>query len=94
MTTFSIDKMHRHAGYLVINEDGGIIASGGDLECNEKIAEIFYQMVKGVHAGILSLSENGTGFRKLSINYDDHFYVIAVSNKKIHVVKRSYNDAE
>ncbi|XP_054713122.1 ragulator complex protein LAMTOR4-like [Uloborus diversus] len=90
MSSFSIDKVHHQVGYLIMNEAGGVIASGGELEYNEAMASIFYQMVKGADKGILSLSDNENGFKKLSITYDDHFYVVAVSNKKIHVVKRKY----
>ena len=43
-----------------------LFKSGGDLEYNENFASIFYQMVKGIDKGILSLSDNENGFKKLS----------------------------
>lgn len=47
--------------------------SGGDLEYNENFASIFYQMVKGIDKGILSLSDNESGFKKLSSELFNYF---------------------
>ncbi|XP_015921181.1 ragulator complex protein LAMTOR4 [Parasteatoda tepidariorum] len=81
------DKMHQRVGSIVMNEEGGIISSSGDLENNENVASIFHQMVKGADKTVLSLSDKADGFKKLSVNYEDFSYVVAVSNKKIHVSK-------
>ncbi|KAB7505967.1 hypothetical protein Anas_00813 [Armadillidium nasatum] len=35
-------------------------------------------------------SESGEQFKKLTITYSDHFYVIRLSNKKIDIVKRKH----
>ncbi|GFY41223.1 uncharacterized protein TNIN_438381 [Trichonephila inaurata madagascariensis] len=91
MSTFSAEKINHQVGFMVIHEKGGLISSGGELEYNEALADLFYKMVKeSTNKGLLSLSDNEGGFKKLSVQYEDHFYVVAVSNKKIHVVKRKY----
>lgn len=33
------------------------------------------------------------GFEKISIVYDDHCYIICLSNKKIHVIKKKLSSA-
>ncbi|GBL82932.1 hypothetical protein AVEN_106435-1 [Araneus ventricosus] len=91
MSTFSAEKVNHQVGFMVIHEKGGLISSGGELEYNEVLADLFYKMVKeGTDKGLLSLSDNEGGFKKLTVQFEDHFYVVAVSNKKIHVVKRKY----
>ncbi|KAG8178225.1 hypothetical protein JTE90_025109 [Oedothorax gibbosus] len=80
---------------MVIHEKGGLISSGGELEYNEGAAEIFHKMVKEcADKKLISLAGSESGFRKLSVQFEDHFYVVAVSNKKIHVVKRRYHPTD
>ncbi|KAF8792349.1 Ragulator complex protein LAMTOR4 like protein [Argiope bruennichi] len=91
MSTFAAEKVNHQVGFMIIHEKGGLISSGGELEYNEALADLFYKMVKeGTDKGLLTLSENEGGFKKLTVQFEDHFYVVAVSNKKIHVVKRKY----
>ncbi|XP_055937960.1 ragulator complex protein LAMTOR4-like isoform X1 [Argiope bruennichi] len=91
MSTFAAEKVNHQVGFMIIHEKGGLISSGGELEYNEALADLFYKMVKeGTDKRLLTLSENEGGFKKLTVQFEDHFYVVAVSNKKIHVVKRKY----
>ncbi|XP_067014369.1 ragulator complex protein LAMTOR4 homolog [Anabrus simplex] len=86
----NLERIPDQVGYLVITEDGAVIASGGELENDERIADIV--------SGLVSISDKvdavafppGEGFKRISITYDDFCYVICLSNKKIHVVKRKY----
>ena len=36
---------------------------------------------------------NNDGFKKITITYEDHCFIICMSNKKIHVVKKSLNNS-
>lgn len=84
-----MEKIADQVGYLLLNEDGAVMSSAGDLENDERTADIIM--------GILNLTTqidpiafpSEDGFKKLSITYDDHCYVICLSNRKIHVVKRT-----
>lgn len=74
-------------GYMVLNEDGAVLSSSGDLENDEKFANSII--------GLLNLSSQidlnnspKEGFKKLSITYEDHCYVICLSNRKFHIVKK------
>ncbi|XP_023228146.1 ragulator complex protein LAMTOR4 [Centruroides vittatus] len=84
-----LESIPQQTGYLVINEDGAVISSGGDLENDEHTANIISSMVQVADKSHLTVDSNEF-FQTLSVIYDDHFYVVAVSNKKIHVVKRKY----
>ncbi|XP_076272806.1 late endosomal/lysosomal adaptor, MAPK and MTOR activator 4 [Rhynchophorus ferrugineus] len=74
-------------GYLVLNADGAILNSGGDLDNDEKSAGIFQKLISLSND---RLGENvfNQGFKRLTITYDDHAYVICLSNRKIYIVKR------
>lgn len=64
------------------------LQSGGDLENDERVANII--------AGLITLTSKidskafptHEAFEKISITYKDHCYIVCLSNKKIHVVKR------
>lgn len=84
----SFDRIPDQVGYLIMTEDGAVVSSGGELENNERVANIV--------AGLISLSDRvdpvafpgDKGFKKISVNYENHAYVICLSNKKVYVVKR------
>ncbi|XP_055534191.1 ragulator complex protein LAMTOR4 homolog [Wyeomyia smithii] len=74
-------------GYLIMSEDGAVLASGGEMENDERSAEII--------SGLLTLTESvdpavfkKRSCQKMSIAYEEHSYTICLSNKKIYVVKR------
>lgn len=84
----SLDRIPDQTGYLVLTEDGAVLTSGGDLENDERVANIIVGLVtltSRVDTKAFSAQET---FEKISITYKDHCYVICLSNKKIHVVKR------
>lgn len=41
-----MEKITSQIGYLVLKEDGAVLESGGELENNEKCANIFMNIVK------------------------------------------------
>lgn len=70
-----------------------MLQSGGDLENDERVANIISSLVtltNKVDAKAFPLHDP---FEKISITYNDHCYVICLSNKKIHVVKRKLPSA-
>ncbi|XP_032670645.1 ragulator complex protein LAMTOR4 homolog isoform X2 [Odontomachus brunneus] len=84
----SLDRIPDQTGYLVLTEDGAVLTSGGDLENDERVANIIVGLVTlttGIDPKAFPAHE---AFEKISITYKDHCYVICLSNKKIHVVKR------
>lgn len=65
-----------------------LLQSGGDLENDERVANIILGLVNltnGIDPKAFPAHE---AFEKISITYKDHCYVICLSNKKIHIVKR------
>lgn len=76
-------------GSLVLNEEGAVLSSSGDLENDEKSAVIIMgliHLVSQIHSKAFPPEKN---FKKLSITYDDHCYNICLSNRKIHILKKS-----
>ncbi|XP_058461987.1 ragulator complex protein LAMTOR4 homolog [Malaya genurostris] len=74
-------------GYLIMSEDGAVLASGGEMENDERSA--------GIIIGLLTLTESvdpsvfkNRSCKKISIVYEEHSYTICLSNKKVYVVKR------
>lgn len=62
--------------------------SGGDLENDERIANIVVGLVTLTSKIDPRAFSTNDAFEKISITYKDHCYIICLSNKKIHVVKR------
>ena len=64
------------------------LQSGGELENDERIANVI--------AGLITLTDRidpkayhpNETFDKITITYHDHCYIICLSNKKIHVIKK------
>ncbi|XP_011148589.2 ragulator complex protein LAMTOR4 homolog isoform X1 [Harpegnathos saltator] len=84
----SLDRIPDQTGYLVLTEDGAVLTSGGDLENDERMANVIVGLVtltSGIDPKAFPAHE---AFEKISITYKDHCYVICLSNKKIHVIKR------
>lgn len=81
-----MDQRPNQTGYLILNEEGAVLSSAGDLENDEKSAEIIMCLLN------LSRSDSALkDFNKLSLTYDDHCYIVCLSNRKIHIVKKSLN---
>ncbi|XP_054273056.1 ragulator complex protein LAMTOR4-like [Macrosteles quadrilineatus] len=83
----SLERIQDQIGYLVLNEDGAVIASGGELENNEHVADVV--------TGLISLADNiqpdEEGYKKISVTYENFSYVICLSNKKVYVVKKRHS---
>lgn len=84
-----MDKIQDQVGYLVLNEDGAVISSSGELENDEKTADCIMRIITLTNQIDPVAFPEGEGFKKLSINYDDDFcFTICLSNRKIYCVKK------
>lgn len=89
-----MDRIPGQLGYLMLNEDGAVLSSSGELENDEKTADIIMGLITLTSQIDANAFNTGEGFKKLSITYDDHCYIICLSNRKIHVVKKQWNQAD
>ncbi|XP_002736166.1 ragulator complex protein LAMTOR4-like [Saccoglossus kowalevskii] len=91
--TQSLERIPDQLGYLVIHEDGAVIASSGELENDEKTAGIIMNMVHMASRVQLSPDRNDP-FKRLSVVFDTYMFVITISNHKVYVCKRKYLPSE
>jgi len=77
-------------GQLIINEDGAVISSSGELENAEQTAATIMSLVSCTNKENIWPGDSGEAFKKISITYSDYSYIICLSNKNIHVVKRKF----
>ncbi|XP_075235945.1 late endosomal/lysosomal adaptor, MAPK and MTOR activator 4 [Lycorma delicatula] len=82
----ALERIPDQVGYLVLNEDGAVICSGGELENSEHVANIVLGMITLSD----SVGPDNEGYKKISVIYQDFCYIICLSNKKIYVVKKRY----
>ncbi|XP_073255463.1 ragulator complex protein LAMTOR4 homolog [Porites lutea] len=82
-----LDRIPDIQGYLVINSDGAVLASSGDLENNENIAEVITKMLQTAAKVPISGDRTQT-FKRMSVHYEDFILMATVSNQKIYLVKR------
>ncbi|BES95337.1 Ragulator complex protein Hypothetical proteinMTOR4 homolog [Nesidiocoris tenuis] len=80
------DRIPDIIGYLVLNEDGAILSSDGELENAESTANVF--------SAIVSLAGDfgplGEPFTKLTLTFSDCVYSVCLSNKKLYITKQRY----
>ncbi|XP_055376699.1 ragulator complex protein LAMTOR4 homolog [Condylostylus longicornis] len=86
-----LERIAYQIGYLVLNSDGAVLESGGELENDERSANIIMGMIQIAESVDEEfMPENGC--ERISIVYDDHSYTICMSNRKIIVVKRKHTN--
>ncbi|XP_049799375.1 ragulator complex protein LAMTOR4 isoform X1 [Schistocerca nitens] len=86
----NLERIPDQVGYLVLTEDGAVVASGGELENDEHVANVVTGLITIADKVDPVAFQNEEAFKRVSVIYDDHCYVICLSNKKIHVVKRKF----
>lgn len=89
-----MEKLADHLGYLIINEDGAITSSSGDLENDERVAEVLYGMLNVICKKNLLPTGTSGNFHRMLVHYGTYLYSITLSNRKFHIVKRKYQPAE
>ncbi|XP_074657694.1 ragulator complex protein LAMTOR4-like [Tubulanus polymorphus] len=87
-----IDKIPDALGYLVLNEDGAVLSSGGELENDEAKADIFLSLIQ--KAGKIQMPDKRNTFKSLSVIYEDFMYVITAVAGKVCICKRKYIPTE
>jgi len=83
-----LDGVTGATGTLVLNHDGSTLNATGDLQGDAKVAANIYQLVLDC-TGILTASSSQAPFKKLTVSYSQHAYVICVHNNHIYAVKRT-----
>ena len=81
-----MEKLPNQIGYLVLKEDGAVLESGGELENDERSANILLGVIQLTE----SIDENfmaNSSCERISIKYEDHSYNICMSNRKIYILK-------
>lgn len=69
------------------------LQSDGELENDERIANVVSDLVRMTDKIDPNTPALNDSFNKISITYPDHCYVICLSNKKIHVLKKTLKPA-
>ncbi|XP_071838269.1 ragulator complex protein LAMTOR4-like [Apostichopus japonicus] len=83
----NLDHIPDQLGYLVLNEDGAVVSSAGDLENDERTAGILLNMVR-LACKVQISEEKLDFFKRLSVIFDNFLYVATISNQKIYISKR------
>lgn len=72
-------------GFMILSEDGRLADSGGDLKNMERVADIIFKMKIAFEA---SSNVFDTGVQSVTIQYEDHLYVLVFEPKRSLIVKR------
>ncbi|XP_065198448.1 ragulator complex protein LAMTOR4-like [Sycon ciliatum] len=88
MTSVSqaLEKIPSSCGHVVLNTDGSVVLSGGELANDEKVARTVYSMVMDAHQLTKQASRSKT-FNRLSIVYSGFSLLVTVANQKVYIVK-------
>lgn len=78
-----MDRVANQLGYLILQVDGTVHASFGELANNEHIATIISNLVTIAK----SIPPHDEKFKKISIVYSDFTYSVCLSNNRIHIAK-------
>lgn len=84
-----MDRQRGNLGYLLLNEEGAVVSSSGDLENDERSADVIMGLISLISEIDAAGFPSDEGFKKLSLTYDNHCYVVCLSNRKVHIVKKS-----
>ncbi|OXU24184.1 ragulator complex protein LAMTOR4 homolog [Nasonia vitripennis] len=87
----SMERIPDQVGYLVLTEDGAVLTSGGELENDERLANIVMSLISLTDKIDSKAFPSNEAFDKISIIYDNHCYIICLSNKKVHVIKKKFS---
>ncbi|KAG9468606.1 hypothetical protein GDO78_022348 [Eleutherodactylus coqui] len=83
--TQGLERIPDQMGYLVMSEDG-VLASAGDLENDERLAGVIREMVTTA-CGFHGLGDQ-IPFKRMSVVFGEHSFLVTISGQKIYVVKR------
>ncbi|XP_077117834.1 ragulator complex protein LAMTOR4 isoform X3 [Ranitomeya variabilis] len=83
--TQGLERIPEQQGYLVMSEDG-VLASAGDLENDERLAGVIREMV--TTACSFRVLGDQVPFKRMSVVFGEHSFLVTISGQKIYVVKR------
>lgn len=78
-----MDRLTDQLGYLILQVDGTVHCSYGELANNEHVANLISNLVT-IAKNIPPQEEK---YKKISVIYPDAVYVICLSNARIHISK-------
>lgn len=77
------------SGYMLLNEEGAVLTSSGDMENDEKTAVIIMGLINLTSQVDTKAFSPEEKFKKLSLVFDNYYYNICLSNRKIHIIKKT-----
>jgi hypothetical protein len=78
----------KQLGSMVLDSNSGaIIQSSGDLSGDTKTAMLFYHMLQDTNAVLARMNKDP--FRRLTISFQQYYYVVTIVGDKIYVMKKS-----
>ncbi|XP_072035244.1 ragulator complex protein LAMTOR4-like [Amphiura filiformis] len=89
----NLERIPDQVGYLIINEDGAVMSSSGELENDERTASVIMSMVNLACKVKINPDKPDT-FKRLSVVFEDFMYVVTISSHKIYVCKRKHMPQE
>lgn len=95
LTELGVDlsKIPDQVGAAVMELDGSVLEATGELEGNESGLITLYQMLQDAGT-ILQHTKQGVGigktegFRRLTVTFTDHSYVVTIASGRIIIVKK------
>nr|XP_015208639.1 PREDICTED: ragulator complex protein LAMTOR4 [Lepisosteus oculatus] len=91
--TQGLERIPDQLGYLVISEDGVLAVSKHHTFTIKRVAGIIMQMVQTACKFKLQGSTEPP-FKRMSVVFEDHVFMVTVSGQKVFVVKRQNNQRE
>lgn len=88
-----MERVSGQTGSLILNEEGAVLSSSGDLENDERAAVVIMGLIN-LTSSLDRKAFPEQGFKKLSITYDRHCYIVCLSNRKVFVVKKTINNSD
>ncbi|XP_004207623.1 ragulator complex protein LAMTOR4 homolog isoform X1 [Hydra vulgaris] len=82
-----IDKIADNSGYFVLNREGAVLSSAGDLENDEETANQILDIIYSASKVSLSKKDDEY-FQRISLIYSEFVLLVTVCNSRIFVVKR------
>lgn len=89
-----MEKILDQVGFLILTEDGAVLESGGELENDERVANIITELITLSNRVDPVAFQANDQFKKISITYEDHCFIVCLSNKKIYIAKRNIVNTE
>lgn len=80
-------------GSLVINENGAVISSSGELQNDEVTANKIMSMIQVCNRSDLSTDSNQQ-FKRMTVMFDGFMYVVTLSSRRVYIIKKAYNPHE